>query len=315
VFESSGISAIAFSPDGSSLALAGEQTVSIFNTQKWQTQLSVQVREGPVTSLAFSPDSRWFAAGIADRGKGLPSLNVWEKATGSFVTSVNCECGRVNSVVFAPGGGSIATAGEDGSVKVWDTSIWKLDKILSKHEERATALAYSQDGRLIVSEDLTGLVIVWDVSSGEIIAELPGNDGLVSDALAFAYDGSTLATVASWEESFGSIRRSKILLWDTSTWKVRGELRGHMYTVSGLAFHPREKTLASVGAGLGVDEIFCWDADTMKGRFVIRFPRVRYSSCKQLRFSPDGKMLVCGTTWQSLCVWDWDKVLQAVSGN
>lgn len=179
VLDISSTESIALSPDGMEVAVASERTIKVLDSKKWGERLSLQTAEGPITPLAFSPDSRLLACGIADRGPRSPTLSVWDRASGKLVAAFNCGCGHINCLAFSPDGKAIATGGEDGTVNIWDTSKWKAVATFRKQAKSIKSIAYSPAGKLIASGEQAGLVIIWDANSGEIKAELPGpHDGL-----------------------------------------------------------------------------------------------------------------------------------------
>ncbi len=115
LMERAGIEAVAFSPGGQTLAVAGwSRVVSLYDlpTQKPKGTLPPQRRW--ITSIAFSPDGRLLASGSSDF-----SVRVWDLETNRGVSRTRSHQGWVTAVAFAPDGQRLATAGQDGAVKLW----------------------------------------------------------------------------------------------------------------------------------------------------------------------------------------------------
>jgi RNA polymerase sigma factor (sigma-70 family) len=70
----------------------------------------------------------------------------------------------VYSVAFAPRGKLFATAGGDGSVKLWETATPRLKATLGDHESRALSVAFSLGGKTLASGH-DGMVKLWDVAT------------------------------------------------------------------------------------------------------------------------------------------------------
>lgn len=109
---------IAFSPDGKLLAYTSLMRLSVHDaaTGKVVAQFQREWDDGPYTSLAFSPDGRFVAAGTQGAGGGAV---VWELLTrqraGRFPAG-----STVTSVGFLDGGRTLVTAGSDDNVRAWD---------------------------------------------------------------------------------------------------------------------------------------------------------------------------------------------------
>ena len=106
-----------------------------------------------------------------------------------------------------PDGKSLASGGNDGLVRLWETATGKEIRHFEGHKGNVDGLAFSSDGKTIVSGGTDNTACLWDVATGKRRLVLTGHTGAVN-AVAFAEDGKLVATKA---------RDATARLWDPTT--------------------------------------------------------------------------------------------------
>ncbi len=151
--------ALAYSPDGRLLAIAGGDGVQIdlwdMRTHDRSTRLVGHTDF--VHSVAFSADGRLLASCGTDR-----TVRVWDVAAAKCVAVLNGHTDEVFSAVFHPNGTRLASGGRDRAVWLWDLATGQEVARLDGHTNYIYSLAFSPDGSRLVSGSGDGTVRVWD---------------------------------------------------------------------------------------------------------------------------------------------------------
>jgi WD40 repeat protein/serine/threonine protein kinase len=191
--------------------------------------------------------------------------------------------GTVWSVAFSPDSKTLASASEDGTVKLWDMATGQ-ERATLRHSDFSRAVAFSPDGKTLASVNNGAIVTLWDVAAGQKQTSLEGDqNGLRS--VAFSPDGKALAAGTG----FGTVG-----LWDVARRQQRATLRGHSGPVISVAFSPDSKTLATgSGWGEGPNK---WDGLTRLWDLTVEpvRSRVQLPNGYAIAFSPDGETLAVG---------------------
>jgi WD40 repeat protein len=261
--------AVAFSPDGQTLALGlglPAPTMSRVpeampapregpdkkgDAKKVQEADRVRSagRWGPALVLAGPADGAWLAlaeppVGRGDRPAPRPLVDdpgrvvLWDVARRKEVGRVDTDA-AVAGVAFHPGGRHLAAACADGSVRLWEVEGGRFRPVhtLNGHEGRVTALCYDRTGTVLASAGEDGTVRIWDTAAGRERFTL--RDHLApAVCVAFHPDGKRLAS-AGFDKT--------VKVYDTATGRLLLTLR-HRGFVTGLVFSSDGRSLASATA-------------------------------------------------------------------
>ena len=276
-------SGAAFSPDGQTLAVAGEHSTVLWDVAGKSRKRSLPGHQGQVLGLAYSHDGRLLASGGWD-GRVV----VWDLQGDGNPTVITDQPGPVTSVAFSRDG-TLAWGGADKKVSRsrWDGTRWQPLPPLSGHQGPVLSVAFSPDGTRLASGGGDGSVLVWDALRPARPRTLTKGDLAWVMSIAFSPDGATLASARN---------DHTIILWDMkSGFPRRPPLTSHTDQVASVAFSPDGSTLASGGADRLV---IMWDA---RGRDLLR----DHSDLVQtVAFSRDGTMLASGGMDGKIVIWD-----------
>jgi RNA polymerase sigma factor (sigma-70 family) len=246
-----------------------------------------------------SHSTAWRTAALTHDGKLVTralkdgTIILLETRTGKEVRRLKGHPGEIMALEFAPDDKSLASAGIDNKVRIWDLGAGRVNHVLP-HELLAAPnaqpiqfLTYSRDGKLLATGARGNTnVYLWDPATGKEIRRLDHPSGV--ESIVFAPEGKMLAV---------GDRAGQVNLWDAVEARSVGRLGPHLGYIIGLAFAADGRTLA-VG---GWRSITIWELATQKARTRLTAHR---GDVTALCFRPDCRLLATGASDTTIFVWD-----------
>ncbi|MGE3931229.1 MAG: hypothetical protein AB7G05_13790 [Hyphomonadaceae bacterium] len=177
---------LSFSDNGTRIVSASaDRTARVWDLESNELVSEIRGHAGPVTghvgvlTAAFSPDAGRVATGgydctarVSDAGSGrvLAIMRPLDQAPNAL-TALTCQ---INDVAFSPDGGSIVSASNDRTARVWDAATGGERLILRGHDDSVLAARFSGDGTRIATASGDGAIRIWASESGRELARFAG---------------------------------------------------------------------------------------------------------------------------------------------
>lgn len=165
------VSALAWSPDGSVIAVAGYHEVLLHSSDGERLTGRLVGFSPSIASLAFSPDGRLLAtAGGATSEYG--EIQLWDVATQKLLRSIRTSNDTVFGVSFSPDGSRVAVGGADKLVRAFAVADGSEVMKCDNHIDWVFGTAFSNDGARLVTGSRDRAVKLIDVASGHLIDDV-----------------------------------------------------------------------------------------------------------------------------------------------
>ncbi|MBD1998674.1 serine/threonine protein kinase [Leptolyngbya sp. FACHB-541] len=285
------ILALAFSPDGQTLASVGQdRNVRLWNPQLGQAKLTLPGHLDFVSAVAFSPKGQFLISGSYDC-----TIKQWDLKTGPKIRTFAGHSRAITTVAIHPDGQILASGSDDCTIKLWDLRTGKEIRTLRGHVgwvNGVKAIAFSPDGKILASVGYDYVVNLWEVDTGELLLTLKGFLEIVY-ALAFNPDRKTLAACYA----------DTIKLWDLGTGGVLNTFSKEASGSAGIrsiAFSPDGSHLVS-GSG---KKVRIWQVETGKRLCDLEG---HTGNVTAIAFSSDGRMFASGGWDRKIKIWQEDR--------
>jgi WD40 repeat protein/serine/threonine protein kinase/tetratricopeptide (TPR) repeat protein len=288
------------SPDGQRLACGDDDGFTkVWDTVTGQLLLTLRGHPRRPMGVAFSPDNSLLATG----SHGNEEVKLWDLPTGQFsrTFALPIKGSGIFALTFSPDGKHLAVACrtplEDRDKMEWLVYVLSVASravvcTLRGHANAIWDVAFSPDGKRLVSASADASARVWDVQTGKELVCFRGHNQQVNYA-TFSPDGKRIAstgadkTVKIWDAATGAqpitlrghtggcigVAFSRdggriasgsddgtVKIWDAASGEELLTLRGHQDGVAGVVFDPEDRWLASLASIGGDRTVRVWEA-------------------------------------------------------
>lgn len=190
----------------------------------------------------------------------------------------------VNGIAFSPDGSTLATTGDDHTLRLWNLASGK-GRVFAECPDEVWRVAFSPDGKRIAASSKDNRLRLWDLATGTV--RVLSEHSSFIPSFRFSPDGRLLASAGA---------DGSLWIWDVVS-DARFALRGHTAGLWRTAFSPDGKRIASTSADRTVR---LWDLATREARVFSGHS----APVVWIDFSPDGRLLASASEDTTVRVWE-----------
>jgi WD40 repeat protein len=251
--------------------------------------------QGEVTSAAIDPSSSRVLIGLANGTAQMWTFS--RKGIGSpftFRSLLGGHAGPVTDVAFSPDGHVGLTAGEDGSVKIWEPSLERVLLELHGHSDAVTSAQFRPSGGEIVTSSADGTARIWAWPDPGTV-ELRGH-GYAVNAAHFSRDGRRVVTAGATEPQ----HPAQVILWSARGTKEFALSKNDWYGVADAAFDKAgDKIVIATRSG----QVQVYDSRSPGPPLLTR--KISDVELTSVAVSPDGQTIATTAADKTAALWRW----------
>jgi len=231
----------------------------------------------PIYFVCFNKDG----TALATSGKDA-IIRIYDTSTVDYelLQEIHTQQIEVNGLAFSPIRDQLASAGDDGTVRIWNID-WENNKhILHKqfkaHNELALNVLFSQAGDKIYSAGKENVIRIWNAQTGDPEGKLDQHTD-IAGSIALSPDGKLLASASN---------NSQIIIWDLLTQTPKLAIDARKGKLTSIAFSPDGKKVISTSTHEKVALMY----DVKTGKLIDEIPHL--NPPRRSMFSPDGQKVI-----------------------
>jgi len=262
-------------------------TFSLYETPDIVCVHTLSISQERINTVSVNSSGDWLAFGCEKLGQ----LLVWEWQSETYVLKQQGHYYDVNSLAYSPDGQYVVTGGDDGKVKLWNTTSGFCFVTFGEHTSPVKSVEFSATGTVVFSCSLDGSVRAYDLVRYRNFRTMA--TPTPTQLSCVATDNSGEVVVGGGMDPF------EVYVWSVQTGRLLDVLSGHTAPVSAVAFSASSSILASASWDKTVK---IWDFYNSKNATETL---THSSDVLGLAFRPDGDELVTCALDGQLYFWDF----------